>query len=123
MDLATIIGFIAAFGIVATGILMGGPMGMFVNGASIFIVVAGSLAVVLMRSSLGDFIGAAGLAGQAFANKVDKPEDLIEKVVELVKTVLRLSQHCPPKRVCQCAELKPVALFLNLGETLRQLWV
>jgi flagellar motor component MotA len=25
MDLATIIGFIAAFGIVATGILMGGP--------------------------------------------------------------------------------------------------
>jgi flagellar motor component MotA len=42
MDLATLIGFIAAFGIVATGILMGGPMGMFVNGAYIFIVVAGS---------------------------------------------------------------------------------
>ena len=83
MDLATIIGFIASFGIVAAGILMGGPMGMFVNGASIFIVVAGSLAVVLMRSSLGDFIGAGALAGKAFANKVDKPEDLIEKVVEL----------------------------------------
>ena len=83
MDLATIIGFMAAFGIVAMGILMGGPMGMFVNGPSMFIVIAGSLAVVLMRSSLSDFIGAAALAGKAFANKVDKPEDLIEKVVEL----------------------------------------
>jgi chemotaxis protein MotA len=83
MDLATIIGFIAAFGIVTVGILMGGPMGMFVNGPSMFIVIAGSLAVVLMRSSLSDFIGAAALAGKAFANKVDKPEDLIEKVVEL----------------------------------------
>ena len=83
MDLATIIGFIAAFGIVTMGILMGGPMGLFVNGSSIFIVVAGSLAVVLMRSSLSDFIGAGALAAKAFTNKVDKPEELIEKVVEL----------------------------------------
>ena len=83
MDLATIVGFVASFGIVAAGILMGGPMAMFVNGASIFIVIGGSLAVVLMRSSIGDFVGAISLAGQAFANKVDKPEDLIEKVVEL----------------------------------------
>lgn len=83
MDLATIIGFIAACGVVGIGILMGGPVGVLVDGASMFIVVAGSLAVVLMRSSLGDFIGAASLAGQAFSNKVDKPEDLIEKVVEL----------------------------------------
>ena len=36
-----------------------------------------------MRSSLSDFIGAGALAGKAFTNKVDKPEDLIEKVVEL----------------------------------------
>ena len=83
MDLATIVGFVASFGIVAAGILLGGPMAMFVNGASIFIVIGGSLAVVLMRSSIGDFVGAISLAGQAFANKVDKPEDLIEKVVEL----------------------------------------
>ena len=84
MDLATIVGFFACFGIVAAGILMGGPMSMFVNGASIFIVIGGSLSVVLMRSSIGDFVGAISLAGQAFSNKVDKPEDLIEKVVELV---------------------------------------
>ncbi len=77
MDLATIIGFVGSFGIVAIGILIGGPMGLFVNGASIFIVVLGSLTVVMMRSSMGDFVGAAGLAGKAFADKVDKPEDLI----------------------------------------------
>ena len=52
MDLATIVGFFACFGIVAAGILMGGPMSMFVNGASIFIVIGGSLSVVLMRSSI-----------------------------------------------------------------------
>jgi len=83
MDLATIVGFIGSFAIVAVGILMGGPISMFVNGASIFIVVLGSLTVVMMRSSMGDFFGAAGLAGKAFANKVDKPEELIEKAVEL----------------------------------------
>lgn len=83
MDLATLVGFVGAFGIVAVGILLGGPLGMFVDGASIFIVFLGSLMVVLMRSSLGEFIGAAGVAGKAFTNKVDKPEDLIEKVVEL----------------------------------------
>ncbi|HCH24841.1 MAG TPA: flagellar motor protein PomA [Oceanospirillaceae bacterium] len=83
MDLATIVGFIGSFAIVAVGILMGGPMSMFVNGASIFIVVLGSLTVVLMRSSIGDFVGAAGLAGKAFTDKIDKPEALIEKAVEL----------------------------------------
>ena len=83
MDLATIIGFIAACGVVGIGILMGGPVGVLVDGASMFIVVAGSLAVVLMRSSVGDFMGAADQAYQAFADKGGKPEDLIEKVVEL----------------------------------------
>ena len=83
MDFATIIGFIASFTIVAIGILIGGPASLFINTASIFIVVAGSLAVVLTRSSLADFIGAAALAGKAFTNKVDKPEYLIETVVEL----------------------------------------
>jgi chemotaxis protein MotA len=83
MDFATIIGFIASFTIVAIGILMGGPVGLFINTASILIVVAGSLAIVLTRSSLGEFIGAGALAGKAFTNKLDKPEELIEKVVEL----------------------------------------
>ena len=83
MDFATIIGFIASFTIVSIGILIGGPASLFINTASIFIVVAGSLAVVLTRSSLGDFIGAGALAGKAFTNKVDKPEELIEKVVEI----------------------------------------
>ena len=82
MDFATIIGFIASFTIVSIGILIGGPASLFINTASIFIVVAGSLAVVLSRSSLAEFIGAGALAGKAFTNKVDKPEELIEKVVE-----------------------------------------
>ena len=83
MDLATLIGFVGSFGIVAVGILIGGPLGMFMDGASVFIVVLGSLTVVMMRSSMGDFVGAGGVAGKAFMDKVDKPEDLIEKTVEL----------------------------------------
>ena len=83
MDLATLIGFVGSFGIVAVGILIGGPLGMFMDGASVFIVVLGSLTVVMMRSSMGDFVGAGGVAGKAFMDKVDKPEALIERVVEL----------------------------------------
>ena len=83
MDLATIIGFIAACGVVGIGILMGGPVGVLVDGASMFIVVAGSLAVVLMRSSVGDFMGAADQAYQAFADKGVSQKTLLKRWLNL----------------------------------------
>jgi chemotaxis protein MotA len=50
---------------------------------SLLIVVGGSIMVVMFRSSLGEFLGAVGVMGKTFKNKIDEPATLIEQIVEL----------------------------------------
>ncbi|HHJ35733.1 MAG TPA: flagellar motor protein PomA [Gammaproteobacteria bacterium] len=83
MDLATLIGIVGAAGCIIAAIMMGGEMGMFVNGPSVMIVVAGTLAVVLMKFSMSDMLGAFGVALKAFINKAQHPAEIIEQSVEL----------------------------------------
>lgn len=86
MDLATLIGFLAAAGVVLMAVLMGGEIGLVINVPSILIVGAGSCGVVMMKFSLGQFFGAIKIALKALFNKVEKPVDLIEKIFELADT-------------------------------------
>ena len=83
MDLATLIGLVGSFGIVITAMLLGGGVGMFVNAPSLLIVMVGTLFVVLMKFSLGQFLGAMKVAVKAFSFKLVGPEELIEEVVQL----------------------------------------
>lgn len=83
MDLATLIGMLGAFGIVIMAMVLGGSLGIFINVPSLLIVIAGSLMVVLMKFSLGQFLGAVKVAGKAFIYKLDKIDELIPTVVEL----------------------------------------
>lgn len=83
MDLATLIGLIGAFAFVIMAMVSGGNIAMFVDVPSVLIVLCGSMFVVLMKFNLGQFLGAAKIAGKAFMFKIDKPDDLIEKAVEM----------------------------------------
>ena len=83
MDLATLVGLLGAFGIVTYSMISGGDIGMFVNAPSLLIVLVGSMFVVLMKFTLGQFIGAIKVAGKAFSFKLAPPGDLIEEVVTL----------------------------------------
>ncbi|GGA71408.1 flagellar motor protein PomA [Neiella marina] len=83
MDLATLIGLIGAFAFVIMAMVSGGSIGMFLDVPSVLIVLCGSLFVVLMKFNMGQFLGAAKIAGKAFMFKIDKPDDLIEKAVEM----------------------------------------
>ncbi|WP_341503117.1 flagellar motor protein PomA [Gallaecimonas sp. GXIMD4217] len=83
MDLATLIGLIGAFGFVIMAMVNGGDPVIFVDTNSILIVFGGSLLVVLMKFNVGQFFGAAKVASKAFMFKLDKPEDIIEKAVEM----------------------------------------
>ena len=83
MDLATLIGIVAAVGCIMAAIMMGGEMGMFVNAPSIMIVVAGTFAIVTMKFSLSDMMGAFGVAGKAFVHKVQQPVEIVEQSIEL----------------------------------------
>ena len=81
MDIATIVGLVGAFGLIFMAISENAAA--FVDTASLLIVVAGSIAVVMARSSLGEFLGAVGVMGKAFSRKIDDPVDLITQIVEL----------------------------------------
>ncbi len=83
MDLATIVGMIGAIGFIVMAMVQGGDIGMFINVPSILIVFCGSLFVVLSQFSLGQFFGAGKIAAKAFMFKIEAPEELIHKVVEM----------------------------------------
>ncbi|MDV2858014.1 MULTISPECIES: flagellar motor protein PomA [Oceanimonas] len=83
MDLATLLGLIGGLAFVGMAMVLGGSITMYVDVPSIFIVFVGSLFVVMMKFNLGQFLGAAKVAGKAFMFKLEKPEELIERVVQL----------------------------------------
>jgi chemotaxis protein MotA len=83
MDIATLLGVVGAMACITTAILMGGEMGMFVNGPSVMIVVAGTMAVVLMKFPLANMLGAFGVALKAFVYKSQLPSEIIDQSVEL----------------------------------------
>jgi len=83
MDLATLLGMVGAIGIVLAAILTGGSALVFVNVPSILIVLGGTVMVVMIKFSMGQFFGAFKVAGTAFVNKTADPEELIETIVAL----------------------------------------
>lgn len=80
MDIATVVGFVATF--VLIFMAMGDP-GPFIDVASMLIVLGGTLTAVLARSSFPEFFGSIGVALKTVKYKVDAPEALIERLVDL----------------------------------------
>lgn len=83
MDLATLIGMVGAIGFVVMAMILGGNVEMFINIPSILIVFGGSIFVVLSQFTLNQFFSAGKIAGKAFMFKIESPEDLIQKIVEM----------------------------------------
>jgi chemotaxis protein MotA len=80
MDFLTIIGFVGAFGLIIMA--MGDPT-PFIDIPSAQIVVGGTFAAVLARSSVPELIGTISAVMKTVKYKIDKPEDLIEELVNL----------------------------------------
>ncbi len=83
MDLATLIGFLLAWGLIIATIALGSGALVFINAPSMMIVLGGAIAVVMMRFTLAQFIGAIKTAMKAFLYKAESPDELITSVVEL----------------------------------------
>lgn len=62
---------------------MGGGLGIFVNVPSIAIVFGGSLFVLMSNYTMSQFMGTFKIVAKAFSFKIETPEELIEKIVEL----------------------------------------
>ena len=84
MDIATIVGILGFIGAMVIGGCGDGgdPMIMW-QSQGMAIVLLGTFCIVLLRSTLGEFATMFVGIGKTFRHKVDKPEDLIDQLVEL----------------------------------------
>lgn len=83
MDLATLIGMVGAIAFIVMAMVMGGEISMFVDAQSILIVFCGSSFVVMSTFTMGQFISIGKVGAKAFMFKIESPEDLIEKAVDM----------------------------------------
>ena len=86
MDLATLIGFLAAIGIIAAAIFVGGSADMFFNVPSMLVVAGGTIGAVLMQFSIAQFLGAIKVGMKALFHKALSPKELIETTIDLANT-------------------------------------
>lgn len=88
MDLATLIGILAGFGIIVAAIMTGGSLSTFVDVPSVLIVIGGGLCATLIRFPLAGIMGAFVLGSKiAFSHKTTPPKDIIEKVSDLAEVI------------------------------------
>lgn len=85
MDLATLIGFLVAIGIIAAAMVTGGGLDAFIDLPSMMVVFGGTSGAVMMNFTLGQFFGAIKVALKALIFKIDKPAELIAQVIEMAK--------------------------------------
>jgi len=83
MDLATLLGLVGALGVIIAAIFTGGSPIIFFNIPSILIVLCGTVLVVMVKFTMAQFLGAFKVAMRAFVFKLEDPEELIAKIVEL----------------------------------------
>jgi chemotaxis protein MotA len=83
MDLATLVGLLAALGVIVTAIATGGDFALFINPPSLLIVIGGTIGATLMKFPLANFLGAFKVALKAFTNKSEMPSALIDEAMEL----------------------------------------
>jgi len=83
VDLATLIGILGAIAFLVMAMVLSGDITMFADTQSVLIVFGGSLFIVLSNYSIGQFFGIGKIIVKAFIFKLEKPEELIDKAVDM----------------------------------------
>ena len=83
MDIASLIGFIGAIGMILGAMISGGGIGPFVDVPSLLIVIGGTFFSVMYTCPLPVFLGSFGAMAKAFLPPVKKMEQLVERMAEL----------------------------------------
>lgn len=82
MDLSTIIGIVAAFGLMLMAILQGGPLSIFINVPSILIVFGGTAGNALVHYPFADVFDALNVAKKTFFHKEPSTGELILQLMD-----------------------------------------
>ena len=87
MDLSTIIGIVAAFGLMLMAILQGGSIMMFVNTPSLIIVFGGTIGVTLVNYPFDDILGTISIVKKTFKTQSSSSANRIEGVLSLQSVI------------------------------------
>lgn len=82
MDISTVIGIIAGFGLILIAIMIGGSLGTFISVSSMVVVMGGTLSATLINYPLSDVIGILGPVQKAVFNEDFDPRDLIQNLIQ-----------------------------------------
>ena len=82
MDIATLLGFVTAFGLVGFGIASGVGLGAFIDTQSLLIVLGGTVGATLINYPLAQVIGAGAVAKNAFMYKLVDAKEVITQMAE-----------------------------------------
>ncbi|MFP4167244.1 MAG: motility protein A [Desulfonatronovibrionaceae bacterium] len=89
MDLATIIGTVLAFGLVAAAIVVGGSPLAFINLPAMLIVFGGTMGATLVNYPLGHVIGVIGVIKNTFLTQSKDPATIIEQFLDYANRARR----------------------------------
>ncbi len=81
MDLSTIIGIAAAFGLMVLAILSGGAITLFVNVPSLIIVVGGTVGATLVHYPFKEVFRAVSVLRKAFFHRIDSPRETVSQLI------------------------------------------
>lgn len=85
MDFSTVIGLIVGIGLIAWAILHGQNSHLFLDKASLAIVVGGTLGVTFIKNPLNRVLSTIAVVRKAFFTKLPLPEQQIEQLVDLAR--------------------------------------
>lgn len=83
LDLATLLGLLAAFGLIVAAIILGGSPGSFINLPAIFIVIGGTLAVTTICFSINEVSKTLGVVSKTIFHSIREPSDAALQVMQI----------------------------------------
>jgi chemotaxis protein MotA len=91
MDIGTLLGIAACFGLIVTAMFLGGSLGAFIDIPSVCIVIGGTVAVTFVMYPMSTVFRAFRVMMKAFFAKPAKPLELVATIVELAELARRES--------------------------------
>ncbi|MFV0438996.1 MAG: motility protein A [Desulfopila sp.] len=82
MDLSTIIGMCAAFGLMVMAIIQGGPLTIFIDAPSAMIVIGGTIGVALVHYPFGEVFEAINVAKKTLLHKESSTNAMIAQLMD-----------------------------------------
>lgn len=116
MDLATLLGLIAAFGLVLGGMLLGGEPGAYLDAPSLLIVLGGTAAITAVGFSPADLRQAPAILLRAVFRRVENPTTAAAQALQLagqarVEGVLSLQDRVKAAMI----DGRPMSPFFKRG--------